>query len=145
MIVMAKPDRMMAYKAIMDVFNHESNVAAFKRMLFDEAAKDIKVFYKEFVVPTMPKDMKLEIEGNIAVTDLRGLLGNALVLDGECSDVPIALEESSTTLEADIDILEELTTPVTPAPGEIPGVNSPYFEPPAHNNYSGSRFPLEEV
>jgi len=48
-------------------------------MLFDEAAKDIKQFYKEFVVPTMPRDMKLEVEGLLGITEVKNLLGEAIV------------------------------------------------------------------
>jgi hypothetical protein len=78
---MAKHDRAVAIHAILEVFNEANNKEAFKRMLYNEAATDIKVFYKEFVVPVMPKDMKLEVEGVLGVADIRSLLGQAVVLD----------------------------------------------------------------
>ena len=76
---MANHDRAVAMRAILEVFNEENNKQAFKRMLFDEAAKDIKSFYKEFVLPTMPKDMKLEVEGLLGITEVKNLFGEAIV------------------------------------------------------------------
>ena len=76
---MANQDRAVAIRSILEVFNETNNKEAFKRMLFDEAARDIKSFYKEFVVPVMPKDMKLEVEGILGVADVKNLLGNAII------------------------------------------------------------------
>ena len=84
---MAKHDRAVAIREILNVFNVANNREAFRRMLFDEAASDIKGFYKEFVVPVMPKDMKLEVEGVLGVADITNMLGNAVVLE--------AIEESN--------------------------------------------------
>lgn len=75
---MANQDRAVAIRAILEVFNEANNKEAFKRMLFDEAATDIKQFYKEFVLPVMPKDLKLEVEGMLGIGDIRSLLGDAV-------------------------------------------------------------------
>lgn len=96
---MVSYDRAVAIRTILKVFNDEGNKAAFERMLYDKAAEDIESFYHTFVVPVMPKDIKLEVEGVLGIADIRSIFGDAVT--------PLVLQaEQTPTIEADTTLVQ---------------------------------------
>jgi hypothetical protein len=93
---MANYDRSVAIRTILKVFNDEQNKKAFERMLYDKAAENIEQYYKEFVVPIQPRDMKLEVEGVLGIADIRSILGEAVT----CAALDNAIEVDAVVTKA---------------------------------------------